>query len=324
MASELHSDSLSEHELRVYNEDGFVLIENFFTADELLPVLNEIETRVDALATRLLESGKIQDNYPGLDVWHRLTALDTAFPGAAVLIHTEGVMGPALGKLFTNPRLLNLVSQLIGPEIAGHPVWNVRSKTPGNALANVPWHQDTAYLAAGSERTVQPTAWIPLLDTTEHNGTLRLLRGGHRSGVVFPHHLERTRAEKTSHDEDGGGDARSWYLYIKDADLPAGERVFQDCKFGSFILFGNMIPHCAGANRSDVIRWSVDLRWQRPQDFSGFETVKSLLPMRSAAQPDLVPDFDAFNACNRHDNEGTPTHDQFSANVTGPWLSRWQ
>jgi hypothetical protein len=37
--------------------------------------------------------------------------------------------------------LLNVVEQLIGPEIAGHPVWNLRTKTPQNEATTVPWHQ---------------------------------------------------------------------------------------------------------------------------------------------------------------------------------------
>ena len=88
-------------------------------------------------------------------------------------------------------------------------------------MANVPWHQDTAYLAEGSEHTVQPTAWIPLLDTTPEHGTLQLIRGGHKSSIVFPHHLERGRKHTTSHASDVG-DPRSWYLYIKVIFISSG------------------------------------------------------------------------------------------------------
>ena len=43
--------------------------------------------------------------------------------------------------MWTNERLLNVIEQLIGPEIAGHPVWNLRTKTPQNEATTVPWHQ---------------------------------------------------------------------------------------------------------------------------------------------------------------------------------------
>ena len=35
-------------------------------------------------------------------------------------------------------------------------------------------------LEQGAEATTQPTAWIPLVDVSEQNGTLKLVRGGHR------------------------------------------------------------------------------------------------------------------------------------------------
>ncbi|CAF4738969.1 unnamed protein product, partial [Rotaria magnacalcarata] len=34
--------------------------------------------------------------------------------------------------------------QLLGRDIAGHPVWNLRTKVPNQEQATVPWHQDTA------------------------------------------------------------------------------------------------------------------------------------------------------------------------------------
>lgn len=49
----------------------------------------------------------------------------------------------AFKELWTSERLLNVVEQLIGPDIAGHPVWNLRTKTPQNEATTVPWHQGT-------------------------------------------------------------------------------------------------------------------------------------------------------------------------------------
>ena len=43
--------------------------------------------------------------------------------------------------LWCNKRILNMIEQLIGPDIAGHPVWNMRTKTPNSKALDVPWHQ---------------------------------------------------------------------------------------------------------------------------------------------------------------------------------------
>lgn len=53
------------------------------------------------------------------------------------------IFSKAFKDLWTNERLLNVVEQLIGPDIAGHPVWNLRTKTPQNEATTVPWHQGT-------------------------------------------------------------------------------------------------------------------------------------------------------------------------------------
>ena len=164
-------------------------------------------------------------------------------------------------------------------------MWNLRSKTPLNPLATVPWHQDTAYLAPGAEHTLQPTAWIPLIDANAVNGTLQVLRGGHRSGKVFRHRPS--------------GRQESWYLCIADEDLPEGEVVTCEMPMGSLLLINQLIPHRSTENFSDKIRWSVDLRWQRPDEPSGFEDVKECILMRTARVANYRIDWTAWAKKNR-------------------------
>lgn len=154
---------------------------SFFSAAELQDVMDGIDTKVDRLAKRLLAAGEITDGHAELGFTKRLAAIEQDWPGAAVLIHQERDLDEATRALWSHPRLLALTSSIIGPELAGNPVWNLRSKTPAMALTTVPWHQDIAYLCPGAESTPQPTAWIPLLDVSEHNGTLKFIKGGHRS-----------------------------------------------------------------------------------------------------------------------------------------------
>jgi hypothetical protein len=45
-----------------------------------------------------------------------------------------------------------MVENWVGKDISGHPVWNIRSKTPQTARMTVPWHQDSAYLKDGAEK----------------------------------------------------------------------------------------------------------------------------------------------------------------------------
>ena len=51
-------------------------------------------------------------------------------------------------------KLLDMVENWVGKDISGHPVWNIRSKTPQTARMTVPWHQDSAYLKDGAEKII--------------------------------------------------------------------------------------------------------------------------------------------------------------------------
>ena len=250
--------ALPQADVDRYFSDGFLIVEHLFTRAELQPVMDEIASIVDDLASRLKAAGKIIDTHADKGFYERLTALEHDHKGSAVLVHINGWLGPQLARLWSSPRLLDIIEQFIGPDIGGHPVWNIRSKTPDTRLMTVPWHQDTAYLGEGAETTLQPTAWIPFLDANAVNGGLQVLRGGHRPGSVARHHLENSV-----------GDKKSWYLYIDETDLPPGDVVTCEMKLGSVLFLNQLIPHRSLENRSDKVRWSVDLRWQDPKLPSG-------------------------------------------------------
>ena len=74
---------------------------------------------VDILANKLYEGGKIQDKCEQAGFYERLTLIEKQFKGAAVLLHKMGYLPPAFQKLWSNERLLNMMEQLIGPDIAG-------------------------------------------------------------------------------------------------------------------------------------------------------------------------------------------------------------
>jgi hypothetical protein len=303
---------LSKDQLKQYHADGFLIVDDVFTNQELEPLQEEISSLVDDLARRLQRAGKISSLHEDKGFYHRLTALEQDFPGSAVLILIGGILKPQMAALWSSPTLLDMIEQILGPEISGHPVWNLRSKTPTHQLTTVPWHQDTAYLAEGCEQTFQPTAWIPLIDANARNGTLQVLKGAHQSGKVFRHRLENKKANKNS-----------WYLYIEEADLPPGEVVTCNMPMGSVLLLNQLVPHRSTENLSDRIRWSVDLRWQRPGEKHGLEGIKDPILMRTAKNPSYKINWDQWANQNRN-ADIVEMKDEFNAMVSGgAWMQRW-
>jgi ectoine hydroxylase-related dioxygenase (phytanoyl-CoA dioxygenase family) len=89
---------------------------------------------------------------------------------------------PSFARLIRHPRLIEGVSQLIGPDLL---VWSCGFfiKEP-SARSYVSWHQDLNYWGLDGDQEV--TAWIALTPATIENGCMRFVAGSHERKDV-PH-----------------------------------------------------------------------------------------------------------------------------------------
>lgn len=89
---------------------------------------------------------------------------------------------PSFGGLIRHPRLIEAVSQIIGPDLL---VWSCGFfiKEP-SSKSYVSWHQDLNYWGLDGDREV--TAWVALTPATVANGCMRFVPGSHERKVV-PH-----------------------------------------------------------------------------------------------------------------------------------------
>lgn len=89
---------------------------------------------------------------------------------------------PSFAGLIRHPRLIEAVSQIIGPDLL---VWSCGFfiKEPGSK-SYVSWHQDLNYWGLDGEQEV--TAWVALTPATIENGCMRFVPGSHRHKDV-PH-----------------------------------------------------------------------------------------------------------------------------------------
>lgn len=274
---------LSREDLEQYWVHGFVVKKGLLTTAELEPVRASIAGLVDRIAQDLYAAGKIKDLCADMPFETRLIAIEKQFPHASVLLHKYGILPDAVANLWSGPTLLACAKQLIGEDIAGHPVWNLRTKTPGQEQAVVPWHQDTAYLDPVSVGVHQATAWVPLVPATRENGCMEVLRYGHRSG------------REVKHVCCVGG---TWYVQIEgDEQLreigidPERDIALCECALGDVLFLNNLIPHRSLPNVSSIVRWSLDLRWQLPSAPNGFYGLKDSVLMAVAGDPEFKPDW---------------------------------
>ena len=86
----------------------------------------------------LHRTGQIQELYQDHSFETRLIHIERECPNASVWLHKQPFEMPtAFQQLWSHPRLLDIAQQLIGPKIAGHPVWNLRTKVP--SFSQVPY-----------------------------------------------------------------------------------------------------------------------------------------------------------------------------------------
>lgn len=295
---------LSESQIEQYLDQGYLILPNFFTRSELSVVEADIDQLVDNLANKLKKFGKLTNIHSDKGFLDRLTALEKECPGASVKLHMQGLLTRGIAHLWSSKKLLDLVETFIGSDIVGHPVWNIRSKTPINPLVTVPWHQDCAYLAPESRHTLQPTAWIPLVDANHENGCLQIIPGQHQS--EYEHRKER----ETGHEH-------SWYLTVDEHNLPNGEIVTCEMPKGSVLLLNQLIPHRSTENYSNGIRWSLDLRWQNPALPAGAGN-KKCIPMRSSSDPTFTQQWQDLTEMNRNSQATEP-----GTEIDNSYMNRW-
>jgi ectoine hydroxylase-related dioxygenase (phytanoyl-CoA dioxygenase family) len=278
-----------------FEHEGYLVVENFLDpVTELQPVIDEFEVVLDNLARKLVAEGKIKSTHAGLPFNDRLIAIccesgdtyiqhfDCSLPHKGITHETPVHTGPAMFRLLTNPRMLDLVEELIGPEIWSNPVQHVRMKLPRRAIpqgqnsyltTRVPWHQDNGVIMPDADEATILTVWFPLTDATIENGCMQVVPRSHRQGI-------------TQHCPTSMGIAIPDTLVAEQEAEP----VPLPMSAGSLLLMTQRTIHSSLDNVSDDdMRISMDLRYQPIGQSSGRPAFAPAgFVARSAAHPESV------------------------------------
>ncbi|HEX8834196.1 MAG TPA: phytanoyl-CoA dioxygenase family protein [Abditibacteriaceae bacterium] len=244
------STSLTSEQLAAYDIDGYIVLENFLDDTDMAPPKAAMMEKVDEIANDLFKAGIITDLRLDEPFPTRLARLFDGLSDADFLKWGRGWRDrkPGYFELMSNPKILDAVESLIGPEIFSNPVYNVRPKVPGVAAGAVPWHQDKSYWPDANANPVI-TVWIPLVDSTHENGCLHLIPGTHKKRAIVHGHETYSGTQ---------------YLEISAnyVEKRRAEIIPLPMKAGSAVLFNDRLIHSSTPNNSQGVRWSVDLRYQ--------------------------------------------------------------
>ncbi len=211
---------LTNQSVTDYNRDGYVLVPNLFSREEVQALLRDVEggERV-AAATRGNEdaSGKKAK----LAIWHELG--NDIWAAAS-----------------TNPRVVNNIRILMAEEIAFfHGKVMLKEAGQGGAWE---WHQDYGYWY--NQGFVFPrmiSVFIALDAATKENGCLQVLKGSHLLG-------------RLEHGKVGSQTGADPSKIDQLADL--FEKVYMEMEPGTALFFHSNLLHASGPNTSSRHRRS--------------------------------------------------------------------
>lgn len=237
---------MSDEQLLQFEEEGYVVVENVLGDDMLQEVIAEVSEEVDSRARELVTAGELSQTFEEHPFETRLAKISAESDKVARSIWHGALTGPAFFNLITYPRLLDVAEQLCGPELVASSVYRLRPKIPNYNYGAVPWHQDSGYFEPYCDKALVLTVWLPLVDATVDNGCLWVLPQAHKAEVL----------KHVSHETHS-------YLLIPEEELPPGhEAIPVPVSKGGVLLMTNRTPHVSFENNTDIVRWSMDLRYQ--------------------------------------------------------------
>jgi phytanoyl-CoA hydroxylase len=279
-------------DLARFAQDGYLVIEDVFDpAADLDPVVAEYAARLDEVARDWSEQGLIASTYADLPFTQRLAqvlndigpdgyrAFDITL-SAPITEDTPMHTGPAVFNLIKHPRVLDIVEQLVGPEILSNPIQHVRIKPPEHLMnekfaarntmvSATEWHQDQGVATIEVDATEMLTVWFPVFDSTIENGCLCVVPGSHQRGLLL--HCPSKPGQTF--------DLRIPELIRASNGLPL------EMKRGSALFMHRLTMHSSLHNQSSGVRWSFDLRYQPVGQKTGRDWLPAFV-VRSRVNPD--------------------------------------
>ena len=203
--------TITEQQKKQFAEDGYFLLENVFTREEM----DRLAAQIEGYQKRHEERLAAQGGTEGISRAGEITFTDH-------LAEND----PELAAFVTRSEFVAIATQLLGPDVDLY--WNQSVFKQPEGKREFPWHQDDGYTPV----TPSPylTLWLALNDATPENGCISVLPGSQKRGLV-PHYPS-----------DIG-------LVCHDADDP-DQGVPVPVRAGSLAVFQSLTMHKSGANVS--------------------------------------------------------------------------
>ncbi len=265
-----------------YHANGYLHAPAVIPPD-LLSLMQTVLSRwADDTINTWLKQGLIDEPRDDLDFQHRLARLwETAGRPEYIRSPRRDLVSRQMYDILLHPALLALAQDLLGtPEVSVHGIFNARPKLPDQLWTQTPWHQDAQYYR-DAEQVHVTSIWMPLHPVTERNSCLQVAPGLHRGPL-----------------HEGWNDPETGFLGLAPEVRDALQGVSIEMEPGDALCFTQITPHRALPNRSNQVRWSIDVRYE------------------PTAQATAAGQKQGFVAHSPNSPNAVPTYEQ--------WLKKWE
>jgi len=228
---------LTDQQIAAYRKDGFIVLEDVFTGDDLKEIRDAVAQAVEGelhLGIMAEKKGELAPEKAGLEADKQTPKTKGAYESLFIQKVNLWQRWPRVAAYVKSKRLGNIAARLEGAPMR---VWHDQAlfKEPRTGV-KTPWHQDAVYWPH-AQRGGQTTIWIALQDATITNGCMSFVGGTHKLGA-----LPRI-------DLGNPEDIFKYAPHIK----PVKPTVCP-LKAGSVTFHNGLTFHYAGPNKSDGMR----------------------------------------------------------------------
>ncbi len=171
---------VSQEQIDYYQENGFVVIEDFLSNDEVDYWRNTLEEVITGRGDNMLPGRKGLDPQDGKSEEQAAAAVDDANTKYYGNVFVQRVNlwqdSPKVKELILSPEIGKMATYLAGVE--GFRVWHDQALYKAPWSNPTAWHKDNPYWSYYSPDAI--SIWIALDDVSPDNGCLYFIPGSHR------------------------------------------------------------------------------------------------------------------------------------------------
>jgi len=238
----------TQEQLRQFSEDGFLVARGMYSPEEI----REITEWTDEVA-----------GFPEVPGKHMMYFEDSQDDNSRILCRIENFVPYHRGfaELITSARMYQAVSELFGEEAVLFKD-KINFKLPGGD--GFKEHQD---VQAGWDEfaTLHITAMVAIDETNEANGSLEMMPGMHRRGLL----------------------GQQW-APLTEADTGEAQYVAVHCKPGDAVFFDSFAPHRSAPNHTDRSRRVLYITYNKASE--GDSREQYYAAKRASYPPDIERD----------------------------------